>query len=133
MLAQRADSKTALAHEIVSALRLVFELPPVGLEMGNFFVPSAELARHLAAVDQERRTRDVGGYVRREKHDGIGYFARLAAAPERNVAKILLEHGRIYKRVLGQRRSDQSWTNGVDADAVRTKLVGGGVQDAKNA
>ena len=102
-------------------------------KFGVLVVPGAEFGAHLAAVDEEGGTGDVAGGVAGEEGDGLGDFARLAAAAERDGAEIVLQGFRLGEVGLGEGGADEAGADGVDADAVGAEFIGGGMQNAEDS
>ena len=76
-------------------------------ELTRRLPPSAELGRHLPAIDKERRTRDVRCLVRRQEYGGSRYFFGVSTTPQWNVAEVLAKDVRIVEGLLRQPGPDQ--------------------------
>src|SRR5262245_4033388 len=105
------------------------QMPAIAGKLRLLLGPGPELRCHLTAIDEERGACNVGGGIRGQESHRAGNLFGLSASSQWNVTEVILEDlGRVEVRG-GETGADQPRTDRVDADTVRSELIGGGVQN----
>src|ERR1035437_1341734 len=108
-------------------------MPSAFTEIGAGFCPGSKFGCHLTAVNEEGRSRNEGSQVGRQENARLRHLDRLAAAPKRNLAKVVAYHLWTGIVPLRKARPNESRANGIHSYLVRTKFIRRGMHKSQKS
>src|SRR5271168_2288286 len=92
--------------------------------LGQRFSRAGGSSGRDAAIDEQERSGDVGGFVRGEEGDGASDLRRLGAALQRDVLDVPLQHFRIGYEFTNDRRESKAGYDDVHPYALQSIVDG---------